>query len=72
LKWGESKIIDESKGSWVVHFDSFDGIHNQMPGYGSARFFSVKSFGGQPVLVMDAPQQVSSHFLLMSQEGVAG
>ncbi len=64
LKWGESIVIDESKGSWVIHFDSFDGLHNQIPGYGRSRFFRVDPVGGKPVLSIDAPEQVSSHFLL--------
>ncbi len=63
-KWGESIIIDESKGSWVIHFDSFDGLHNEIPGYGRSRFFRVESFGGKPVISIDSPEQVSSHFLL--------
>jgi len=64
LKWGESKAIDESKGSWIIHSDSFDGIHNEVPGYGVSKFFRVQSFGGKPVLSVDAPEQVTSHFLL--------
>jgi hypothetical protein len=64
LKWGESIVIDESKGSWVLHFDSFDGLHNQIPGYGRSRFFRVEPVGGKPVLSIDAPEQVSSHILL--------
>lgn len=64
LKWGESIVIDESKGNWVIHFDSFDGLHNQIPGYGKSRFLRVESFGGKPVLSVDSPEQVSSHFLL--------
>lgn len=64
LKWGESIVIDESKGNWVIHFDSFDGLHNQIPGYGKSRFLRVESFSGKPVLSVDTPEQVSSHFLL--------
>jgi hypothetical protein len=64
LKWGESKAIDESNGSWVVHFDSFDGLHNETSGYGKSRFFRVEPSGGKPVISIDAPEQVSSHFLL--------
>ncbi|HEX2578822.1 MAG TPA: hypothetical protein VHK67_00260 [Rhabdochlamydiaceae bacterium] len=62
LKWGESIVIDESKGNWVIHFDSFDGLHNQIPGYGKSRFLRVESFGGKPVLSVDSPEQVSSHY----------
>lgn len=64
LKWGESKAIDESKGSWVIHFDSFDGLHNEISGYGKSRFFRVEPSGGKAMLSIDAPEQVSSHFLL--------
>jgi hypothetical protein len=64
LKWGESRVIDESKGSWVVHFESFDGIRNEVPGYGISRFFKVQPFGGRPVLSIDPPERVTSHFLL--------
>jgi hypothetical protein len=64
LKWGESVVIDESKGSWVIHFDSFDGLHNEISGYGRSRFFRVEPSGGNPMLSIDAPEQVSSHFLL--------
>ncbi len=63
-KWGESIVIDESKGSWVIHFDSFDGLHNEISGYGKSRFFRVEPSGGKPMLSIDAPEQVSSHFLL--------
>ncbi|HUD02266.1 MAG TPA: hypothetical protein VMR37_08045 [Rhabdochlamydiaceae bacterium] len=64
LKWGETLAIDESKGSWVIHFDSFDGFHHEVPGYGGCRFLRIQSFGGKPVIVMDAPEQVTSHYLL--------
>jgi hypothetical protein len=63
-KWGESIVIDESKGSWVIHFDSFDGLHNEISGYGRSRFFSVEPSGGKTRLLIDAPEQVSSHFIL--------
>jgi len=64
LKWGESHVIDESKGSWVIHFGSFDGLHNEISGYGRSRFFRVEPSGGKTMLSIDAPEQVSSHFLL--------
>jgi hypothetical protein len=64
LKWGESIVIDESKGSWVIHFDSFDGLHNEISGYDTSRFFRVEPSGGKPRLSIDAPEQVFSHFLL--------
>jgi hypothetical protein len=63
-KWGESVVIDESKGSWVIHFDSFDGLHNEISGYGRSRFFSVEPSGGKTRILIDAPEQVSSHFIL--------
>ena len=64
LKWGESIVIDESKGSWKIHFDSFDGLHNEISGFGRSRFFKVDPVGAKPVLSIDAPEQVSSHILL--------
>jgi hypothetical protein len=63
LTWGESRHIEESKGSWVIHFDSFDGLHNEISGYGRSRYFRVDPSGG-PLLSVDSPEQVSSHFLL--------
>ena len=68
LNWGESMVIDESKGSWVVHFDSFDGLYNEIPGYGRSRFISVDPSGGKPVLSIDASEQVTSHFLLSQEQ----
>ncbi|HUD01770.1 MAG TPA: hypothetical protein VMR37_05550, partial [Rhabdochlamydiaceae bacterium] len=68
LKWGETMAIDESKGSWVIHFDSFDGFHHEVPGYGGCRFLRVQSFGGKPVIVMDAPEQVTSNYLLSNEQ----
>ena len=64
LKWGESRIIDESKGSWIVHFESFDGIRNEVPGYGGSRFFKVQPFGGLFVFLFVLFVWVTSHFLL--------
>jgi hypothetical protein len=63
-KWGESIIIDDSKGSWVIHFDSFDGLHHEISGYGRSRFFSVEPSGGKTRLLIDAPERVSSNFVL--------
>jgi hypothetical protein len=71
LKWGESRVIDESKGSWVVHFESFEGIRNEVPGYGISRFFKVQSFGGKPVLSIDPPEQVTSHFIFSSDHAAS-
>ncbi len=72
LKWGESIIIDESKGNWEIHFDSFDGLHNEIPGYGVSKFLRVQSFGGKPVLTIDPPEQVTSHFLLSNNPAASG
>jgi hypothetical protein len=68
LKWGESIVIDESKGSWVIRFDSFDGLHNEISGYGKSRFFRVEPSGGKPVIAIDAPEQVTSNYLLSNEQ----